>query len=564
MNLKFILNKTKMNDDQYLIDLNYMNNQSFINIRMRRILINWLFEVSFEFGLRHQTTHLGVILLDKYLSITNETCKNLQATGIICLNMAAKYYEIYPMRFKKIKKLCDKQYSINHLLEIENQILKKLNFKILYETPYQYIKLFVKEKNLNLNEYYFSLYLIANMYLDIYYLAFSAKQLANMITDFVLILRDDVTIQEKKINDDLNFSLIFLVWQKNKKLDFKNIEKYLKLMTINLPDINCHYDLETIHQELSIVQDYQPKIEMNLYIPDLFKCQSTNTTNNEKLGMGSYGMVSKIIFNNKTMALKKFFDDSNEKEGIFVYQLRELSALLLLKHPNIIGIHGFFYNFNDFKLYLCLELMDNSLLLEVYHNYHNISEKMKFNYISQLLEGLSYIHSKKFIHRDLTPANCLISRDGKLKIADFGSSRHHYSTNDENYTDSVCTLYYRPIELLLGKKFYSMAIDIWSCACIIIFILLGKPAFIGGCEEELVLDIFQKLGTPDKKLHQEIYSWKYFGNYQKYPIYPGFGFITLEQKYPELMKTIYQMLNYIPSERITLSKDIIISLCSDI
>ena len=45
------------------------------------------------------------------------------------------------------------------------------------------------------------------------------------------------------------------------------------------------------------------------------------------------------------------------------------------------------------------------------------------NYIYQILNGLNQIHSKKIVHRDIKPENVLISKEGAIKICDFGSSK---------------------------------------------------------------------------------------------------------------------------------------------
>lgn len=69
----------------------------------------------------------------------------------------------------------------------------------------------------------------------------------------------------------------------------------------------------------------------------------------------------------------------------------------------------------------------------------------------QLLEGLSYVHLQKILHRDMKVANLLLNNQGILKIADFGLARG-YDTNQSKYTPIVCTRWYRPPEILLGDR----------------------------------------------------------------------------------------------------------------
>ena len=89
-----------------------------------------------------------------------------------------------------------------------------------------------------------------------------------------------------------------------------------------------------------------------------------------------------------------------------------------------------------------------------------------------------FCHKLKVLHRDIKPQNLLISKEGILKIADFGLAR---STGIpvKNYTNEVVTLWYRAPDVLLGSTTYSFTIDIWSIGCIFAELILMKPIFAG-------------------------------------------------------------------------------------
>jgi len=75
----------------------------------------------------------------------------------------------------------------------------------------------------------------------------------------------------------------------------------------------------------------------------------------------------------------------------------------------------------------------------------------------------------------------LISKNGKLKLCDFGFARK-WNDKDGNLTDYVATRWYRAPELLLGKKKYDKSVDLWAIACIMGELYDTEPLFPGDDE----------------------------------------------------------------------------------
>lgn len=89
----------------------------------------------------------------------------------------------------------------------------------------------------------------------------------------------------------------------------------------------------------------------------------------------------------------------------------------------------------------------------------------------------------------------------------------------------MITLWYRPPEILLGQKDYDTAADIWSAACIMCEMKLGKPLIMGDCEIHQIFKIFQMFGTPSET------SWP---GISKLPDYKK----TFPKYHPDNMKSL--------------------------
>ncbi|XP_059527271.1 cyclin-dependent kinase 3 isoform X1 [Myotis daubentonii] len=264
----------------------------------------------------------------------------------------------------------------------------------------------------------------------------------------------------------------------------------------------------------------------------------------EKIGEGTYGVVYKARHRDtgQLVALKKIRLDL-ETEGVPSTAIREISLLKELKHPNIVRLLDVVHS--EKKLYLVFEFLSQDL--KKFMDATPVSELPL--HLVKLLQGVNFCHAHRVIHRDLKPQNLLINELGAIKLADFGLARA-FGVPLRTYTHEVVTLWYRAPEILLGSKFYSTAVDIWSIGCIFAEMVTCKALFPGDSEIDQLFRIFRTLGTPSEATWPGVTQLPdYKGSFPKWTrkglenVVPN-----LEPEGKDLLK---QLLQYDPSQRIS-------------
>ncbi|TRY60955.1 hypothetical protein TCAL_16340, partial [Tigriopus californicus] len=190
----------------------------------------------------------------------------------------------------------------------------------------------------------------------------------------------------------------------------------------------------------------------------------------EQLGEGSYATVFKGFSNltNQVVALKEI--RLQEEEGAPFTAIREASLLKELKHSNIVILHDIIHTKSS--LTFVFEYVHTDLSQYLEKNPGGLSAKNVKLFLFQLFRGLSYIHRRRILHRDVKPQNLLISEIGELKLADFGKLGTCQIRPVHTYSHEVVTLWYRPPDVLLGSTNYTTSLDIWLDK---IFRVTGKP-----------------------------------------------------------------------------------------
>ena len=205
------------------------------------------------------------------------------------------------------------------------------------------------------------------------------------------------------------------------------------------------------------------------------------------------------------------------------------------------------------RLYLAFEYVEQDLKKFMdKHRKKVFKPRFVQKIIYQLISGMDYCHSHGIIHRDLKPGNILIGKHGELKIADFGLARA-FAIPIKSYTHEVITLWYRAPEILMGDKFYSLGVDMWSIGCIFSELARRRPLWPGDSEIDMLYKIFRLLGTPNEKVWPGVSKLPDYN--PEFPKWPAQKLTKscgpLESQAVDMLRS---MLIYDPARRITARK----------
>jgi dual specificity tyrosine-phosphorylation-regulated kinase 2/3/4 len=218
------------------------------------------------------------------------------------------------------------------------------------------------------------------------------------------------------------------------------------------------------------------------------------------IGKGAFGQVLRCYDHktNVTVALKVIVNTQlmHEQGRVECSILQHLNKADRDNSRHIIRGIEFFV----FRRHICLvsEIMGQNL--------YEYARSMRFRPIPvrqtrpiarQMLEALAFTHANNIVHCDMKPENVLLepgSQD-RVKIIDFGSSCF---IGKQRY-EYIQSRFYRAPEVILGIK-YGPPMDIWSFACILVELMIGRPLFPGDNEREQLDMLMEVLGAPPKEI----------------------------------------------------------------
>ena len=196
----------------------------------------------------------------------------------------------------------------------------------------------------------------------------------------------------------------------------------------------------------------------------------------EKIGTGGMSDVYKAKCHklNRFVAVKVLKQEFGENEN-FVSKFKvEAQAAAGLMHPNIVNVYDV-GNENGIN-YIVMELVEGITLKKYIEKKARLSVKEAISIAIQVSMGIEAAHNNHIIHRDIKPQNIIISKDGKVKVTDFGIAKA--ATSNTITSNVMGSVHYTSPEQARGG-FSDEKSDIYSLGITLFEMLTGRVPFNG-------------------------------------------------------------------------------------
>ena len=232
----------------------------------------------------------------------------------------------------------------------------------------------------------------------------------------------------------------------------------------------------------------------------------------EFIGKGGMGAVYKAIQTNlnREVALKILSTPNKDGKAIEWFQ-REAQSIAQLEHKNIIQVYALDYSEELETFYIVMQYVDGASLDKLVKSLDGgrLPIEKALEYAIQVAEGLYSAHEKNIIHRDVKPANIMVTMDEVIKITDFGlaKSLSMHTTSSASAGLIVGTPLYMAPEQCVGTQIDART-DIYSLGASLYYLLVGRPPFMGDNSydilEKQITEAPKALSSIDPEIPEEL------------------------------------------------------------
>ncbi|HZN82068.1 MAG TPA: Stk1 family PASTA domain-containing Ser/Thr kinase [Mycobacterium sp.] len=228
----------------------------------------------------------------------------------------------------------------------------------------------------------------------------------------------------------------------------------------------------------------------------------------EILGFGGMSEVhlARDLRLHRDVAIKVLRADLARDPSFYLRFRREAQNAAALNHPAIVAVYdtGEAETATGPLPYIVMEYVDGVTLRDIVHTEGPMPAKRAIEVIADACQALNFSHQHGIIHRDVKPANIMISKNGAVKVMDFGIARALADANSVTQTAAVIgTAQYLSPEQARGEKVDARS-DVYSLGCVLYEILTGEPPFIGDSPVAVAYQHVREDPTPPSQRHNDI------------------------------------------------------------
>jgi eukaryotic-like serine/threonine-protein kinase len=228
------------------------------------------------------------------------------------------------------------------------------------------------------------------------------------------------------------------------------------------------------------------------------------------LGFGGMSEVhlARDVRLHRDVAVKVLRADLARDPSFYLRFRREAQNAAALNHPSIVAV----YDTGEAETpagplpYIVMEYVDGQTLRDIVHTDGPLPPRRAIEIIADACQALNFSHQNGIIHRDVKPANIMISSTNAVKVMDFGIARAIADSSSVTQTAAVIgTAQYLSPEQARGDPVDARS-DVYSLGCVLYEILTGEPPFTGDSPVSVAYQHVREDPVPPSKRHEGISS----------------------------------------------------------
>jgi serine/threonine-protein kinase len=224
----------------------------------------------------------------------------------------------------------------------------------------------------------------------------------------------------------------------------------------------------------------------------------------EELGRGGISVVYRAFHHGlkREVALKMILAGAHASPGQLERFRAEAEAVAQLQHANIVQI----YDVGQYEglPYFSLEFVDGGSLEDIAGGKPLVPTHAA-EMVGLLAQTMQFAHERGIVHRDLRPANVLLTQDGRPKITDFGLERQVEDDSGQTRTGTIMgTPSFMAPEQGRGQKDIGPPADIYALGAMLYTLLTGRPPFLAATAMDTIIQLTNDDPVPPSKLQPKI------------------------------------------------------------